>query len=78
MVSNFTLFIAAFFLWFLCSILFFSGATVQKVGCETLEEPESAQLGQAFSQEIDETIHENLNDSKFDNVSWSIPEILQK
>ncbi len=59
-----------------CACLFTIGAIGQKLGCDTLEDPESSEIYVAIEEALNEEIHEALNSTEFNNTVWSLPEIL--
>lgn len=70
-------FIGAFFTWTFVAGMFFVGAMVTSVGCETMIELEDAELYDVFSREVNEILADALaGNPAFDGVTWEIPDIL--
>ena len=67
-----------FIFWLLTTLLFITGASVQKLGCDTLEEPSSSDIYEMFESDINDILHDTFNNSAFDDVFWNISESLDQ
>ena len=66
----------AFIFWLMTTLLFVSGGMLQELGCQTLEDPEESDLYVMFEEDINEALRRALNNSKFDNITWNLPQLL--
>lgn len=71
-------FIFSWLFWIVTLALFITGSTIQKLGCDTFEDPQNAELFHMFDREFDKLIHRSVNDSRYDNVTWSVEKMIEQ
>ncbi|TRY67097.1 hypothetical protein TCAL_14694 [Tigriopus californicus] len=71
-------FIFSWIFWIVTLVLFITGSSIQKLGCDTFEDQENAELFHMFDREFDKLIHRAVNDSRYDNVTWSVEEMIEQ
>ncbi len=72
------LFVAALFVWLGCAVLFTAGSWAQKLGCETLEDPESSELYEPLEAALNDEIQQELDSPEWENVVFSVPVMLEQ
>lgn len=72
-------FMVAIFFWVLTTVLFAIGVSLQKLGCDTVQDPANSNLSPYFENEVNEKIRQALNfSSLYENKTWDLPELLSE
>ncbi len=71
-------FIFSFVFWLLTTLLFVSGTAIQKLYCDTLEEPEDSELYVMFEDEVNEALLKAFNNTGFEDTTWDVPRMLEE
>ena len=66
----------SFLFWLLTTLLFASGATIQKLYCETLEEPEDSELYRFFEEDLNQVLGQALNNTGFQDTEWIVSDMI--
>ncbi len=61
-----------------CALLFTVGSLGQKLGCQTLEDPEGSELYGPLEDAINDEIQQELNSTDWENVTYSLTVILDQ
>ncbi len=65
-------------MWLLTTLLFVSGSALDKLYCDTVENPADAELYNVLEDDLNELLRNVFNNSDMSHVSWSVPEMLEQ
>lgn len=75
-VGTMVFFCSSLLLWLFTVLMFATGSTMQKLGCETLEDPAESDLYAEFERDISEQLRKAFNSTALDGAEWDLPLML--